>query len=410
MDYQKNYSLLILGLLVLTELCSTEFVPVYMWGTHSTSDPIPALNKISQSSFKDDISKKLRNNPKLIIFAEESLSPEDFGQRDRSGNIAYPNLSKVRKTSKATYLSYVQNPIKATKHASEDVSEISIERLNENFEIPESRVLIINLNDATENERRFDMLKRHDEFIVSAYDKILKKYDNVLALYTAHHASWIGSGEVHSRKSRALLADEAESKPNQLFQNNTMYFYTSADANVTDGTTVTSVPVTYTTEIISNTSLTLTGTGQISNVTGLKVDFLFTRSVAGYWFLESVYIESGPKNFTQVVNDTIYAPLGFSYACGDQTFTNSSLSLSVKFPQFQVQPVLFKDTYWTNLVKFDDPYNCVGFTTIPIWSGLFVTFILLLIMTFGLTMMMDIKTMDRFDDAKGKTITINTSE
>lgn len=59
---------------------------------------------------------------------------------------------------------------------------------------------------------------------------------------------------------------------------------------------------------------------------------------------------------------------------------------------------------------FDDPYNCVGFTTIPIWSGLFVTFILLLIMTFGLTMMMDIKTMDRFDDAKGKTITINTSE
>lgn len=71
---------------------------------------------------------------------------------------------------------------------------------------------------------------------------------------------------------------------------------------------------------------------------------------------------------------------------------------------------MFKASHNTRNSMFDDPYNCVGFTTIPIWSGLFVTFILLLIMTFGLTMMMDIKTMDRFDDAKGKTITINTSE
>lgn len=65
-----------------------------------------------------------------------------------------------------TYLSYVQNPIKATKHASEDVAEISIERLKENFEIPESRIVIIDLNDATENEQRFDMLKRHGKTIL----------------------------------------------------------------------------------------------------------------------------------------------------------------------------------------------------------------------------------------------------
>lgn len=60
--------------------------------------------------------------------------------------------------------------------------------------------------------------------------------------------------------------------------------------------------------------------------------------------------------------------------------------------------------------KFGDAYDCVGFTTGPIWSGIFVTFILALIMTFGLCMIMDIKTMDRFDDPKGKTISINASE
>lgn len=31
-------------------------------------------------------------------------------------------------------------------------------------------------------------------------------------------------------------------------------------------------------------------------------------------------------------------------------------------------------------------------------------------MTYGLVFMMDIKTMDRFDDPKGKTITVNVTE
>jgi len=36
--------------------------------------------------------------------------------------------------------------------------------------------------------------------------------------------------------------------------------------------------------------------------------------------------------------------------------------------------------------------------------------ILSIILAFGLVMIIDIKTMDMFDDPKGKTITINTSE
>lgn len=70
---------------------------------------------------------------------------------------------------------------------------------------------------------------------------------------------------------------------------------------------------------------------------------------------------------------------------------------------FQIQ---LYETSPPNSNKFDDAYDCVGFTTVPIWSGLFVTLILLLILTFGITMMLDIRTMDRFDDPKGKTITV----
>lgn len=76
---------------------------------------------------------------------------------------------------------------------------------------------------------------------------------------------------------------------------------------------------------------------------------------------------------------------------------------------FQIQIFNKSDTS-NNGSRFGDAYDCVGFTSVPIWSALFVTAILLFIMTFGLTMMMDIKTMDRFDDAKGKTITINATD
>lgn len=45
-----------------------------------------------------------------------------------------------------------------------------------------------------------------------------------------------------------------------------------------------------------------------------------------------------------------------------------------------------------------------------IWAGLFITFMLLIILSVGITFIMDIRTMDRFDDPKGKTITINAAD
>lgn len=60
--------------------------------------------------------------------------------------------------------------------------------------------------------------------------------------------------------------------------------------------------------------------------------------------------------------------------------------------------------------KFNDPQEQNSFFTPPILAGLFVTFLMLFIVTWGITMIMDIKTMDRFDDPKGKTISINVAE
>ncbi|KAJ8934853.1 hypothetical protein NQ314_013124 [Rhamnusium bicolor] len=343
----------------------TEFVPVYMWSTSKANEKVPALHKISQDSFKDDVLERLKEDPFVIVFAEQTLSPEDFAQHDQSGGIAFPNLSKLKKASKISYLPYVQNPVKALKHLDEDVIELSIASLRQKLVIPKTNILIVDLNDAKDDEHRLDMLKRHDADIKLIYEEILKKHDNVLALYTAHHTSWVAPEDiVSSRKIRSLLAIQQLQEFNQL--NHTIVYLTNA------------------TFVVDNR-------------------FILTNQTSdGYWELVNVTAFNNSTQYNLTSSSAIYAPMRFSYHCGDQLFTDKNFEVYLK--SFQIQP-FFGSVNISS--KFSDAYDCVGFTSVPIWSGIFVTSILLLIMTFGIIMMMDIRTMDRFDDAKGKTITIN---
>jgi hypothetical protein len=59
---------------------------------------------------------------------------------------------------------------------------------------------------------------------------------------------------------------------------------------------------------------------------------------------------------------------------------------------------------------FKDAWECVGFFSAGIWSGIFVVALLIGIMTWGLAMIMSVKTMDRFDDPKGKPISFAGTE
>jgi V-type H+-transporting ATPase S1 subunit len=60
--------------------------------------------------------------------------------------------------------------------------------------------------------------------------------------------------------------------------------------------------------------------------------------------------------------------------------------------------------------RFGHYNDCVGFFTVPIWMGVLSSFVLIAILLFGVIMLMDVKTMDRFDDPKGKTITITATD
>ena len=60
--------------------------------------------------------------------------------------------------------------------------------------------------------------------------------------------------------------------------------------------------------------------------------------------------------------------------------------------------------------KFGYYNDCVGFFTVPIWMGVITMMVMLAIVLFGIAMLLSINTMDRYDDPKGKTITVTAAD
>lgn len=132
-----------------------------------------------------------------------------------------------------------------------------------------------------------------------------------------------------------------------------------------------------------------------------KVGMEFQMS-GGSWYVNRFYL--GGKRFHG--DHPVSAYKDKSFGCINITATDGINHFS--FEDVQIQ-VAFGAT--GNITAFSDFHNdCTGFFSPAIWGALFVMIILAMILSCGLTAIMDIKTMDRFDDPKGKTITINAQE
>lgn len=125
---------------------------------------------------------------------------------------------------------------------------------------------------------------------------------------------------------------------------------------------------------------------------------------AGYWSLTSVEVEDKEfKNTLEVVGEPPSAPLSFSHKCSRSLiFKNGTMSLTME--NVQVQPWLGSED------RFSDAYDCIGFTTVPIWSGIFVSFLILIGTGIGINAIMEIKTPTRFESSRSKQLTFTVQE
>ncbi|CAK1553819.1 unnamed protein product [Leptosia nina] len=399
------FSRLLLSFLVLCVASSFALVsvPVLLWGDLAgpsvKSNP---LGEVTQAEFEDILKNELKDDQFTVVFVDESLSVEDFSRKNSAGETSFPYLqSNIRS---ALYLPAVENVLDVL-HKYSDANNADHVTLTENglsAEIKKDNVkfLFISLKDAREGESRAEMLRRHNDFMETMINKLGEQYDKVAAVYTGEFPSWTVP-ESHSRVRRAA-AEIYSTALNGLrfYAKNIIVSNRAGQYNLTGlagGATNFNESVMQATLNFSNVSLVLN-----------------FESKMGYWFLDSVtYNPPSPAVSEDLAGvSEVYALLGFSYRCGQNaTFTkaNDTEQTVLTFQDLKVQP-FFRETNSSDTPPFGDSFNCVGFFSVPIWSGLLVTFVMLAITFYGIMMMMDIRTMDRFDDPKGKTITINAVE
>uniref|UniRef100_A0A8C6SGB6 ATPase H+ transporting accessory protein 1a n=1 Tax=Neogobius melanostomus TaxID=47308 RepID=A0A8C6SGB6_9GOBI len=134
------------------------------------------------------------------------------------------------------------------------------------------------------------------------------------------------------------------------------------------------------------------------------------------WFtLDVVELEYDGTKATFNGSRHIYAPAEYSYRC--ESVTNYRWPLLV--PRSSKDPanqwrVSFQDIQIQafNVSGRDFSYasDCAGFFSPGIWMGLMTSLLMVLVLTYGVHMIMQLRTMDRFDDPKGPAISVPQTE
>lgn len=142
-----------------------------------------------------------------------------------------------------------------------------------------------------------------------------------------------------------------------------------------------------------------------SNYTEEFLEFVITLKY-GYWWADQFTW----KNETLFSQRKISAAEGFSFHCTPEIrLTNRNHRVDITWNGLQLQPN-FNGVEGQIMKSFGHAYDCVGFVSPVILSGLLVTFMLLFILFIGILCIMDIKPINRFDNPKGKTLTITIDE
>ncbi|KAI5640766.1 vacuolar ATP synthase subunit s1 (ATP6S1) domain-containing protein [Phthorimaea operculella] len=429
-----------LSFLLVLSVVSISFateVPVFMFGDIGRSSiKHSALSSVPANEFRRILKEELLEDPFTVVFIEETLSVEDFSRKIDEDS-SFPYLES--KVYDAVYFPLVDSPLKVLNKLVDadqaDHVKLTDSGLSADVSGDDGKYLFINLKDAKEGESRADLLRRHNDFIEDMVTKLQERYDKVVAIYTAHYPSWTVA---HSRVRRDVAEAKNHTRPVTLlsFAGLHMYFQTALLHNGKEESVLTGA-VGDESSYVNSTEMNST----INFADGTKTMLHFTAK-GGYWFLDQASVSTptaGEQDLYPLLGDQLFAFNNFSLRCAQNitlyskssnktsserwslTFQNSrniklyskssnktsSERWSLTFQNSRIQPYFSTNS---SEFQFGEPLNCVGFFTAPIWAGLFVVFLLLAITFFGITMMMDIRTMDRFDDPKGKTITINAAE
>lgn len=369
-------------------------VPVLLWGGSSSTDsdprspPVNPFLKTSREEFDSFLRKKLDDSPPVILYVKDNLCVEDFMKHKQ-------HLQGIVASDSLYYFPAVEKAVNAI----EDFPLYNQTSTDYTDSIAKGQLLITPVGNL--------------DVIPGMYKTLRDSSPNLIAILTGRSCGY--------RRSERLKR-EAPTDNNSTFvvSSQRVLLYSSQRLSlkvpgIADNITL-PLKLTYNEDgqgtKDSPLKLNLQFNGTNSDIVKHKLSFIFEVKSSGYYMLRTInyeHVGQNSSNQNLTTNTDIVFPFRFSYHCSREIiFRKNFTTLNITDLQVQVYPVSHEKLDEKKV--FSDAYDCVGFTTVPIWTGIFVTAILALIMIWALTMIIDIRTMDRFDDPKGKTITISSQE
>uniref|UniRef100_A0A1B0DNI5 V-type proton ATPase subunit S1/VOA1 transmembrane domain-containing protein n=1 Tax=Phlebotomus papatasi TaxID=29031 RepID=A0A1B0DNI5_PHLPP len=391
----------LVGTLVLVFCVNAAFgfegVPLLLWGSTQgkTFNP-PALNALASSNL---LSENIVESQYTVVFVGDKLSPEALNEC--GAKKCFPYLENV---PQKTYFANVENPIGLLATIGD---ERKTEWVNAGSKLtPEAgKISFVTLTPG-------DFSTQDAEIAEMVKDVEATGYKNSAFIYTAAHNNVAEDGMIARRIKREVTnkQEEVPEEPIIYYRDNETFIISYSSIAYKAVGADDPIELNFTSAATSRLNDTEDGLALDLLGDGPKLSF-HIRGENGRWWVEKLlYAE---KEY--YLNTFIGTHIGFSFAC---TPTSRFLSMEEvqpgSFNELQITRLQLEPRFSTDSTEpflgYSEPWDCVGFISPGIIGGLFVTILLLIILAAGLSWIMEIRTMDRFDDVKGKTITVNVSE
>ncbi|NXD48401.1 VAS1 ATPase, partial [Corvus moneduloides] len=399
------------------------------------------------------------NSRNLVLFLQDRLSIDDFTYFSESYGNKNPFQNQVNKLfinllqeilqSSPSSLVLPAVDCKATKYLlsvlqeSRDwrlthvtnliVSHLEVNASNPNLLVVQLQPLASGLKDIS----TLEAIAENDKMIGRVTMDLQERGVHFSVIYTAVRPSRISRRtDVVTELRRQLMAAEEEDSLSYPPLNVTTGNYTcilfyasnfslkassSVLIDLTNATFVTqNVDISASECSDSNTTLSLKYTKPVNGISSLEIRFLmnnkFYEGSARKWStLDSVEIVQDGEKLAKFNVSAISAPAEYSFHC--QLVGTSNLyparlvpsndeakNWDVFISKLQIQGF--------NIInnQFSYASDCTGFFTPAIWMGLVTSIILLWILTYGIHMIMQLTTNNRFDDPKGPALSVPQTE
>ncbi|NXR47154.1 VAS1 ATPase, partial [Hippolais icterina] len=389
-----------------------------------------------------------QNSRNLVLFLQDRLSIDDFTYFSESYGNKNPFQNEILQSSPSSLVLPAVD-CKATRYLLSvlqesgdwkltNVTNLNISQLEVNASNP--NLLVVQLQPLTSDLKEISTLEtiaENDKIIGRVTMDLQERGIHFSVIYTAVRPSRISRRtDVVAKLRRQLMAAEEEDSlsypPLNVTIGNytcTLFYASNFSLKVNRSVLIDLTNATFLTQNVdisasecsdSNATLSLKYTKPVNGISSLEIRFLMTNkfyevSARKWSTLDSVEIVQDGEKFAKFNVSGISAPAEYSFHCqlvGTNNLYPARLVPSnseaknwdVFISELQIQGF--------NIInnQFSYASDCTGFFTPGIWMGLVTSVILLWILTYGIHMVMQLTTNNRFDDPKGPALSVPQTE